>query len=219
MADSPASQIQPSDSPFDSHKEAFALVVSGPSGVGKTTICKSVIQKDERIRPIVTTTTRAIRDGETDGVDYHFVSDEEYDMMLASGAFLEHAEVHNARYGATKAAFSSALGSANVVLLEVDVQGAKAWRHALAAQCVTTFVLPPSLAELRKRLASRKSEGGASLEVRTKNAKAEMAFACNYDYVIVNHELDQAIGEVESVIVAERNRASRQETLLKSLEI
>jgi guanylate kinase len=211
--------MQSSDSPFGSHKEAFALVVSGPSGVGKTTICKSVIYNDERVCPIVTTTTRAIRNGETDGVDYHFVSDAEYDALLASNEFLERAEVHNARYGATKTAFSCALRFANVVLLEVDVQGAKAWRNALGAQCVTAFVLPPSLEELRRRLAGRKSEGGKSLEVRTNNAKAEMAFACNYDYVIVNHELDQAIGEVESVILAERNRPIRQGTLLNSLEI
>jgi guanylate kinase len=211
--------MQSSDSPLGSHKEAFALVVSGPSGVGKTTICKSVIHKDQRIHPIVTTTTRAIRDGETDGVDYHFVSNAEYDALLASDAFLEHAKVHNARYGATKMAFSDALRSANVVLLEVDIQGAKAWRNVLGAQCVTTFVLPPSLEELRKRLAGRKSEGEASLKVRTKNAKAEMAFAGNCDYVIVNHELDQAIGDVESVIVAERNRPFRLESLLNSLEI
>jgi guanylate kinase len=222
MLDSSASHASPGSpfgSPFGSHAKSFAFVVSGPSGVGKTSICKSVIDRDDRISPIVTTTTRAIRDGETDGVDYHFVSDTEYDALLASDAFLEHADVHSARYGATKAAFSEALVTADVVLLEVDVQGAKAWRDSLGSRCVTTFVLPPSLDELVKRLVGRRSEGAASLEVRTRNAKAEMAFAGTYDYVVVNHELDQATRDVESVIAAERNRPFRQSALLKSLGI
>jgi guanylate kinase len=206
-----------SDSPFGDHAESFALVISGPSGVGKTSICKSVIEKDIRVRPIVTTTTRRIRDGEMDGVDYHFVPDSEFDSLLASESLLEHAVVHGFRYGATKAAFEQALDLADVVLLEVDVQGAKAWQEALGARCITLFILPPSLDELGERLAGRKSEGEASLKARTRNARAEMAFAGSYDYVIVNHELEQAIDDVQSVIVAERSRPSRQRAFLNSL--
>ena len=204
---------------FGSHTEGFALVVSGPSGVGKTSICKTVIERDHRIRPIVTTTTRKQREGEEDGVDYHFLSESQFDTLLSEGAFLEHAIVHDARYGTTKSAFASAIESADIVLLDVDVQGAQAWRGVLSDRCVTLFVLPPSLEELRKRLAGRQSEGEASLKVRTSNAKKEMAFAATYDYVIVNHKLVQAIDDVESVLLTERSRPFRQRALLDSLNI
>ena len=204
---------------FGSHTEAFALVVSGPSGVGKTSICKTVIERDDRINPIVTATTRPQREGEEDGVDYHFLSESQFDTLLSEGAFIEHASVHDSRYGTTKAAFAAAIESADIVLLNVNVQGAQAWRDVLSDRCVTLFVLPPSLEELRKRLAGRQSEGKESLKVRTNNAKKEMAFAATYDYVIVNHELIQAIDDVESVLLTERSRPSRQRTLLDSLNI
>jgi guanylate kinase len=204
---------------FGFRTEAFALVVSGPSGVGKTSICKTVIERDERIKPIVTTTTRPQRKGEEEGVDYHFLSESQFDTLLSEGAFLEHAIVHDSRYGTTKAAFATAIETADIVLLDVDVQGAAAWRDVLADRCVTLFVLPPSLQELRKRLAGRQSEGEASLKVRTNNAQHEMAFAATYDYVIVNHKLVQAIDDVESVLLTERSRPLRQRALLDSLHI
>jgi len=201
------------------HVDAFALVVSGPSGVGKTSICNKVIKGDACIRDLVTTTTRSRRKGETDGVDYHFVSDAEYDAFLYADAFLEHADVHQARYGATKASFATALEDADVVLLEVDVQGARSWRETLGSRCVSIFLLPPSLKELESRLTGRQSEGEASLKTRMENAHAEIAQAPTYDYVIVNRVLNHTIHDVESVIVAERSRPARQPQFLDSLGI
>ncbi len=203
----------------DDHDGAFALVVSWPSGVGKTSICSRVIDGDAGVRDLVTTTTRAMRNGESDGVDYHFVSDEAYDALLAADEFLEHADVHRARYGATKAAFSEALKGADVVLLEIDVQGARSWHETLGDRCVSIFLLPPSLEELERRLTGRQSEGEESLKTRMANAHAEMALASTYDYVIVNTELDRAVRDVESVLTAERARPARQAPLLESLGI
>ncbi len=203
----------------EEHAAAFTLIVSGPSGVGKTSICNKVIKGVACVCDLVTTTTRARRKGEVDGVDYHFVSDAEYDAFLEADEFLEHADVHEARYGATKASFATALEGADVVLLEVDVQGARSWQETLGSRCVSIFLLPPSLEELENRLTGRKSEGEASLRMRMENAHAEMALAPTYDYVIVNRELNQAIHDVQSVIVAERSRPDRQVQILDSLGI
>jgi len=203
----------------EEHVAAFSLVVSGPSGVGKTSICSKVIKDVACVHDLVTTTTRARRKGEANGVDYYFVSDTEYDALLEADEFLEHADVHQARYGATKASFAAALEGADVVLLEVDVQGARSWRETLGSRCVSIFLLPPSLEELENRLTGRQSEGEASLRTRLENAHSEMALAPTYDYLIVNRELNQAIHDVESVIVAERSRSARQAQMLDSLGI
>jgi len=207
------------DSLFAHKSHAFALVVSGPSGVGKTSVCKTVIERDERISPVVTTTTRSPREGEVDGQDYHFASGQQCDSLLSADEFLEHAIVHGNRYGTTRSAFRDALGESDIVLLEIDVQGAESLRQVLGDRCVTLFILPPSLEELRSRLAGRNSEGAASLKMRTDKALEEMACAPAYDYVIVNRELVQAISDVESVIRTERSRPVRQSKLLKSLNI
>lgn len=204
---------------FAGHPAAFALVVSGPSGVGKTSICQDLIARDGRVSHVVTTTTRDRRPGETDGVDYHFLSEAAFAEQLAAGAFVEHAVVHGRNYGTTRSAFAAALERADVVLLEVDVQGAKTWREVLGDRAVTVFILPPSLDELRRRLKGRKSEGEEALKVRTENARREMAHAPAYDYVIVNHDLEQAVGDVMGVVQTERSRPSRQGALLESLKI
>ena len=204
---------------FTSHADAFALVVSGPSGVGKTSVCKTLIDRDDRIKPVVTTTTRPRRNGETDGIDYHFVTGEQYDALLSEDAFLEHATVHGLCYGTTREAFRAALECADIVVVEIDVQGAQTLRDALVEHCVSVFILPPSLEELSERLAGRNSEDRAELKVRTENAKNEMVHAPQYDYVIVNHELAQAIGDIECIVCSERCRPARQRTLLDSLNI
>ena len=207
------------DELFSNRDEVFALVVSGPSGVGKTSICGDLVERDPGIEPIVTTTTRPCREGEVNGTDYHFVTDQQFEGMVAEDAFLEHATVHGSRYGTTRQAFSVALASADVVLLEIDVQGAQTLRTILANRCVEVFILPPTLGELRARLVGRKSEGESALKTRMENAIREMAFAPTYDYVIVNRELQQAIHDIESVVRAERRRASRQRELFRSLGI
>ncbi|HAA77322.1 TPA: guanylate kinase [Candidatus Latescibacteria bacterium] len=204
---------------FADRDDAFAFVVSGPSGVGKTSICGSVIENDPRIQHVITTTTRGRREGEVDGIDYHFVDQADYQKLLDGDAFLEHATVHGRNYGATKQAFLEALADGDVILLEIDVQGAQTLHDVLGDRCVTLFILPPSLEELRARLAGRRSEGKDALEIRTQNAIAEMAYAPHYDYVIVNNELSQAIHDVESVVRTERNRAQRQTHFFDALNI
>ena len=207
------------DALFANRADTFALVVSGPSGVGKTSICSEVITRDPEICAIVTTTTRGCRPGEVDGTDYHFVSDEQFDALIDEDAFLERASVHGSRYGTTKAAFQASLTSASVVLLEIDVQGAQTLRSVLGNRCAEIFILPPSLEVLRTRLAGRKSEGEDAMRVRLRNAVQEMSFAPTYDYVIVNNELKQAIHDVECVVRTERSRPPRQRALLDSLDI
>lgn len=204
---------------FSDRSDAFALVVSGPSGVGKTSVCTTVIENDPRILPVVTTTTRGLRDGEVDGEDYHFVTDAAFETMLAEDAFLEHACVHGRRYGTTRRAFKEALLGADIVLLEIDVQGAQTLRRILGDRCAEVFILPPSLEELKARLVGRRSEGEEALKIRMSNAVEEMAFAPTYDYVIVNRDLNQAIQDVESIVRAERRRSKRNHAVFETLDI
>ena len=196
---------------------AFALVVSGPSGVGKTAICQALLERDGRVQPCVTTTTRARRLGEVDGVDYHFVPEADFREKLARGEFLEHAEVHGFHYGATAEAVRKAFSDGQVMLLDVDVQGAGNWRRMLGKRCVTVFVLPPSIEELRRRLEDRMTEGRASFQVRMQNARKELERASAYDFLIVNDRLEEAVLSLQYILGAERARPARMRAALAGL--
>ncbi len=195
----------------------FALVVSGPSGVGKTSICEATLAAFPEIGPCVTTTTRPIRDGEVDGVDYHFVTEDAFEACVEEGIFIEHAVVYGHHYGATIASVEAAFERSPFLLVDVDVQGAQTWRHLLGEHCVTLFVLPPSIEELTKRLSNRRSEEASSLKARTERARREMGHASTYDYVVVNHELEEAVKRVKSVLCAERLKARRNDRTFRAL--
>lgn len=198
---------------------AFALVVSGPSGVGKTSICQALLERDGRVQPCVTTTTRARRPGEEDGVDYHFVLEADFLEKLARGEFIEHAEVHGCHYGATAEAVRKALFNGQVMLLDVDVQGAENWRRVLGERCVTVFVLPPSIEELRRRLEGRMTEARSSFQVRMQNARRELERASAYDFWVVNDSLEKAVLSLQHILGAERARPPRMREAFAGLGV
>ncbi len=188
---------------------AFAVVVAGPSGVGKTSICQGVLRADSGVQRCVTTTTRPPRAGEVDGVSRHFVTPAQFEAMQKRGEFIESAEVHGHLYGATCDAVARALCGGRVMLMDVDVQGVAIWQEVLKDRCVTVFVLPPSLDVLAERLAARGTERARAFNIRMENAALELSRAKNSDYMVVNDQLEHAIADLQAIIRAERRRTRR----------
>ncbi len=188
---------------------AFAAIVAGPSGVGKTSMCQEVLRADPGVRRCVTTTTRPPRDDEIEGVARHFVTVAQFEAMQKRGDFVESAKVHGHLYGATFDAVAKALSGGQVILMDVDVQGVAAWKKVLGDRCVTVFVVPPSLDVLAERLNARQSESTSAFRLRMENAVSELVQAKNSDYVVVNDKLEQAIADLLAIIHAERQRTRR----------
>jgi guanylate kinase len=155
-----------------------------------------------------------MRPGEVDGEDYHFVSDEGFQQRLVRGEFVEWAEVYDYRYGATVDAATRALSGGGAMLVDVDVQGAETWKRVLEDQCVTVFVLPPSIEVLRGRLEGRRTEEDRALRRRMENARKELERADRYDYTIVNDDLATAICDLRAIVRAERQRSWRMASIL-----
>ena len=173
------------------------LVVSGPSGVGKSTITNK-LRTDERFWISVSVTTRRIRTGEVDGVDYHFVSDDKFEEMIKANEFLEFAEFAGAKYGTPKKAVDSALQSGKNVILEIELNGARQVRKS-SKEAIMIFIEPPSWEELTTRLTNRGTESENSTLARLDRAKEELSAASEFDYVLVNHEVEQSVSELVSL--------------------
>lgn len=173
------------------------LVVSGPSGVGKSTITNK-LRADERFWISVSVTTRRIRTGEVDGVDYHFVSDDKFEEMIKADEFLEFAEFAGAKYGTPKKAVESALQSGKNVILEIELNGARQVRKS-SKEAIMIFIEPPSWEELTTRLTNRGTESENSTLARLDRAKEELSAASEFDYVLVNHEVEQSVSELVSL--------------------
>ena len=173
------------------------LVVSGPSGVGKSTITNK-LRADERFWISVSVTTRRIRTGEVDGVDYHFVSDEKFEEMIKANEFLEFAEFAGAKYGTPKKPVESALQSGKNVILEIELNGARQVRKS-SKEAIMIFIEPPSWEELTTRLTNRGTESENSTLARLDRAKEELSAASEFDYVLVNHEVEQSVSELVSL--------------------
>ncbi len=186
-------------------RQGLLYVMSAPSGAGKTTLCNAVIDLFPELGQSVSFTTRAVRTGEVDGVDYHFVDVVTFRHMIAAGDFVEWAQVHGNFYGTAIQTLNEAQRSGQDILLDIDFQGA-AQLKKLGLNAVFVFIAPPSFAELEKRLHGRGTDSVAVVDCRIKNAHAEIAQARWYDYIIVNDSLELALTDLQAVICAERCR-------------
>lgn len=191
------------------------FIVSAPSGAGKTTLCKMAVDFFPDLRHSVSYTTRTPRPGETDGVDYCFVDDAEFDRMVEAGEFLEHAGVHGKRYGTARADLNAVTDAGLDIILDVDVQGAEKIRESLSGG-VYIFIIPPSIDECRRRLRTRAKDPEEEIERRLKIALEEISRASRYEYIIINDELTAAFEKLKSIITAERTKSPRMmETVIK----
>jgi guanylate kinase len=190
------------------------FVVSSPSGGGKGTLVRGVLEVVENLSYSVSYTTRGPRANEVDGREYFFVDVPAFEEMIADGEFLEWACVHGNFYGTSKRQIAEKTGAGVDMILEVDVQGAASVRQLLL-DTVSVFILPPSFAVLKERLCARGTDTPESLELRLRNAPDEMRQYSLFDYVIINDEIKRAVGQLASIICAERARCVRQEILVR----
>ena len=192
------------------------FVVSSPSGGGKGTIIRHVLDVVENLSYSVSYTTRAPRQGEVDGREYFFISRETFDEMVVAREFLEWACVHGNFYGTSKKQIMEETAAGSDIILAVDVQGAASVRQLLM-DSVSIFILPPSYEVLRQRLIRRGTDSPEELEVRLRNAPVELKQYSAFDYVIINEEIDRASAQLASIIYAERARCMRQEPLVREV--
>ncbi len=197
-------------------KPGLPIVVSAPSGGGKTTLVTEVLQKIPSAARSVSCTTRKPRTGERNGIDYYFVSKEKFKHMIKAGQFIEWAMVHNNYYGTPRPAFESRLKKGRDVILTIDPQGAVSIRK-IYPKGVFIFVVPPTWQTLLKRLKRRGTDDQNSLKVRIKNAKKELRMVSHYDYVVINDLLPRAVDDIAAILRAERSKRSRMD--MKSLPI
>ena len=195
-------------------------IVAAPSGAGKTSLVKSLVETTPDVVVSVSHTTRPPRPGEQNGAHYHFVSLDAFDAMLADGAFLEYAQVFGNRYGTSRAAVSAQLEAGLDVILEIDWQGARQVR-ALVPDSTTIFVLPPSREALRQRLAGRGQDSPETIERRMAAALDELSHYAEFDYLVVNDEFSAALEALRAIVIANRQRREtqlqRQRGLLRTL--
>ncbi|MGG7143748.1 guanylate kinase [Clostridium nigeriense] len=195
------------------------IVISGPSGAGKGTICKALLEKHDNIYISVSATTRAPREGEVEGVNYYFLSKEDFEVKVRENGFLEYANVHGNFYGTPKGNVEKMLEDGKDVILEIDIQGALQVKENFK-EGVFIFILPPSMEELKQRIIKRGSETEESLMTRFKNAYKEINYVSKYNYAVVNDTLELAVEKVESIITAEKCRVDRikENSILDSKE-
>jgi len=186
------------------------FIISAPSGAGKTSLVKALLDRVSDVVVSVSHTTREPRAGEKDGVDYHFVSKAEFETMVAAGQFLEHAHVFDNFYGTSRVAVAEQLEAGRDVILEIDWQGARQVRHA-APQAVGVFILPPTRETLRERLTARGQDSEQVIERRMRDAIREMSHYGEYHFLIFNDDFEQAVAELQALFVAQRLRREAQE--------
>lgn len=189
-------------------RRGMLLVVSGPSGTGKGTLCERLLRSDPTIKFGVSSTTRKAREGEIDGVHYCFINDAQFDAMLEEDAFLEHATVHGHRYGTPRKQVEQAIEQGDNILLDIDPQGALNVMAKLP-ETVSIFILPPSYASLRERLHTRNTDDPEEILKRLSNAYGEVRLLKHYQYALVNDQLDQAFARLSAIIMAEKQRTTR----------
>ena len=206
---------QSADTPTDALlRRGLMFILSSPSGAGKTTIARRLLEHDDHIRMSVSCTTRPMRPGEVDGRDYHFVSREQFDRMVEASEFLEWATVFGHSYGTPKAQVKQGIREGQDFLFDIDWQGTQQLYQKMETDVVRVFLLPPSIAELRRRLTGRGTDSAEVVAGRMARAQSEISHWDGYDYVVVNDDVDACFAQVLNILAAERLSRARQTGLI-----
>ena len=191
----------------DIYNEGLLIVISGPSGVGKGTICKELMKRYD-YNVSISATTRSPREGEVDGVNYHFLDKKSFEEKLSNNEFLEYAQVYGNYYGTLKQSVENEIHNGKNIILEIDIQGTlqvqKVYKNA-----IYIFLLPPSINELKNRILKRGSETESSFNLRFSSVSEELKYMNSYDYAVINDDIDQAVEKIHNIINTEMNRISR----------
>lgn len=204
----------PTKSPENRRRRGLLVVLSSPSGAGKTTISRMLMGSDPSITMSVSATTRPMRPGEEEGVHYHFVDEAEFQRMVDDEELAEWAYVFDHRYGSPKEPIKDALKDGRDILFDIDWQGTQQLRGAFGTDLVRIFILPPSMSELERRLHSRATDSEDVIQGRMRRAAAEIGHWGEYDYVLINEDMDRCLDEVKAIVRAERLKRDRQPYLI-----
>ena len=198
------------DSSQPRRRRGLLIVLSSPSGAGKSTISRMLLAADDEVRMSVSATTRPMRPGEVDGRDYHFVDDAAFQKMISDGEFAEWAPVFDHHYGSPQTPIKAALKAGRDVLFDIDWQGTQQLHAAMGEDLVRVFILPPSMAELERRLRDRGTDSAETIASRMQRAAGEISHWAEYDYVLVNQDMDECLAQVHAILAAERLKRWRQ---------
>jgi len=205
---------QPSPATIARRRRGLLIVLSSPSGAGKTTISRMLLAADRDITMSISATTRPKRPGEIEGEHYHFVDDHGFKALVDAGEFAEWAYVFDHRYGTPKAPIKAALKAGSDILFDIDWQGTQQLEAGMGEDLVSIFILPPSMAELDRRLHARATDSDAVIANRMRRAASEIGHWAEYDYVLINEDMDRCLEEVSAIVAAERLKRTRQPGLV-----
>jgi len=203
---------------LDKSNRGLVLIISSPSGAGKTTICKKLIEEVNNLNLSVSVTTRLKRSDEVDGKDYFFRSDKEFDDMVAQEKFLEHAKVFDYSYGTLKSEIDTKIINGINVIVDIDWQGTRQIEQHIPDDIVKIFILPPSIKELEKRLGARATESQDSFKKRMSEARKEISHYSEYDFIIINEDVQESVNKIKTILYSESLRRHRQVGLKKFVD-